>query len=94
MTDPADTEVTLLTIEVVSYLSRVPVRCIRRYETEGLIQAEQIHALEGRRERLYSVSTVHLVRRIHSYERVGVNLAGIEIILRLLEQLAHERYGS
>jgi DNA-binding transcriptional MerR regulator len=76
---------TYLSLRAVARLSGVPASRVRRYDAEGLIWSDCV--IEGAGGgRLYTTSVVRLVRRIHSYERVGVNLAGIEVILRLLEQ--------
>lgn len=78
---------TYLSPRAVARLGGVTPRRLRRYEEEGLIVAERV--IQGEREeRLYAMSVVHRVRRIRSYESIGVNLAGIEVILRLLEQQA------
>ncbi len=74
-----------LPLRAVARLGGVTPSRVRRYEAQGLIVAD--HVIEGDGgERLYEVSVVHLVRRIRSYEVIGVNLPGIEVILRLLEQ--------
>lgn len=74
-----------LSLRAVSRLSGVPAARVRRYEAEGLIWEDRVIIGPGG-ERLYETSVVHLVRRIRSYEEIGVNLAGVEVILRLLEQ--------
>jgi DNA-binding transcriptional MerR regulator len=74
-----------LSLQAVARLSGVPPSRVRRYDAEGLIWSDSVIDAGGGR-RLYATSVVRLVRRIHSYERIGVNLAGIEVILRLLEQ--------
>jgi DNA-binding transcriptional MerR regulator len=77
---------TFLTLEAVSRLSGVPLQRIRRYESEGLIVAD--HRFDDEYgEPLYEVSVVHRIRRIRSYEAIGVNLPGVDVILRLLDQL-------
>jgi DNA-binding transcriptional MerR regulator len=76
---------TYLSLRAVARLGGVTPQRLRRYEAEGLIAADRV--IEGEREeRLYQMAVVHRVRRIRSYESIGVNLAGIEVILRLLEQ--------
>lgn len=82
----ADTRVraSYLSLRAVARLSGVSPTRVRRYDSEGLIWSDRvIERADG--ERLYEASVVYLVRRIHSYERLGVNFAGIEIILRLLQ---------
>ena len=79
------TRASYLNQRAVARLGGVTPQRLRRYEEEGLIVGETI--LRGdREERLYQMTVVHRVRRIRSYEAIGVNLAGIEVILRLLEQ--------
>jgi DNA-binding transcriptional MerR regulator len=79
-----------LSLHAVARLSGVSAGRVRRYDERGLIWSEHVIDAEGGR-RLYDTSVVRLVRRIHSYERIGVNLAGIEVILRLLEQRGRRR---
>ena len=76
---------TYLPLRAVARLGGVTPSRIRRYEAEGLIVSDQVIVGE-RGERLYETSVVTLVRRIRSYEAVGVNLPGIELILRLLQR--------
>jgi DNA-binding transcriptional MerR regulator len=45
----------------------------------------------GRTIALYARSQVAVVRRIYSYQQLGVNLPGIEMLLRLQEHLAQRR---
>ena len=74
-----------LPLRTVARLGGVTPSRVRRYEAEGLIVADRV--IEGDNgERLYEISVIRLVRRIRSYEEIGVNLPGIEVILRLLEQ--------
>jgi len=83
-------QATYLPLRTVARLGGVTPSRVRRYEAEGLIVADRV--IEGAGgERLYEVSVVRLVRRIRSYEVIGVNLPGIEVILRLLEQQAKKR---
>lgn len=79
-----------LSLRAVARLSGVPAARVRRYTEEGLIWEDRVLRVEGG-ERLYDTSVVRLVRRIRSYEEIGVNLAGIEVILRLLEQRPRRR---
>ena len=79
------TRATYLSQRAVARLGGVSPQRLRRYEEEGLIVAERVLHGESE-ERLYQMTVVHRVRRIRSYETLGVNLAGIEVILRLLEQ--------
>jgi MerR family transcriptional regulator/heat shock protein HspR len=56
---------------------------LRRYERAGLIRPT-VHG----RARLYSAAQLAEVRRIRRlHEVLGINLAGIDVILRLLRQI-------
>ncbi len=82
---------TLLTLRALARLAGVPAARIRRYEAAGLVVAERVRDQSGRTIVLYARSQVALVRRIYSYQELGVNLPGIEMLLRLQEQLARRR---
>jgi DNA-binding transcriptional MerR regulator len=85
---------TYMSLEAIARVSGVSVQRLRRYESEGLIVSDRLIEDDGGR-RLYEVSVVQRVRRIRSYEVLGVNLPGVEVILRLLDRLeggrAHRR---
>lgn len=72
-------------LEVVARLSGLSPSCVRRLERVGLIRpARQIGA-----DALYGEREVIRLRRIRRLTRhLGVNLAGVAIILRLTEELA------
>lgn len=56
---------------------------LRMYERLGLIEPKRVG-----KNRLYSDRDIERVRRIQEYTQVmGVNLAGVEIILNLLERM-------
>jgi len=55
-----------------------------RYETLGLVQAVQEGSLEG-----YEPAQVRRLWTIVSFQRdLGINLAGVEVILRLFDHLS------
>lgn len=56
---------------------------LRMYERTGLIVPERTSG----NARLYSEADLDRVRRVQSYTAMGVNLAGIEIIFRLLSRM-------
>ncbi len=85
MSRPQRPSGTYLSLHAVTRLTGVTPQRLRRYEEEGLLLADHVIAAEGGR-RLYATTLVTRIRRIRSYEQIGVNLAGIEVILRLLEQ--------
>lgn len=75
-------------IGVASRLCGVHPQTLRQYERLGLIQPSRV----GQKNRLYSEADIERVRRIQRLtQEVGVNLAGVEIILRLLEDMQRMR---
>lgn len=57
---------------------------LRLYEREGLIEPDRTEA----GVRLYCDADIELLRRIQRFtQELGVNLAGVAIILRLLDQI-------
>ena len=71
--------------------TQMEVHLIRRLQTEGLVEGIMIHG-EERRYRAADITQLRRIRRLH--RDLGVNLAGIEIILRLtarVEALQRER---
>jgi MerR family transcriptional regulator/heat shock protein HspR len=63
---------------------------LRMYEREGLVKPKRVG-----RNRLYSDRDIERLRQIqHLTQDKGVNLAGVEIILDLLEQLEELRRKS
>lgn len=74
----------LYRISVVADMLSMHPQTLRLYERKGLIRPSRT---EGR-TRMYSAEDVEEVRRILRLSRdLGVNLAGIEIILRLRRQM-------
>lgn len=75
-------------IGVASKLCGVHPQTLRQYERLGLLAPSRI----GSKNRLYSETDVLRVRRIQRLtQQLGVNLAGVEIILRLLDDLDEMR---
>ena len=71
-------------ISVVSKMLNIHPQTLRQYEREGLIKPSRT---EGKM-RLYSQSDIDRLKLILSLVRdLGVNLAGVEIILQLKEEL-------
>lgn len=64
--------------------SQVEVQMLRRLQTEGLIEGVAISG-EERRYREEDIAQLRRIRRLHS--DLGVNLAGIEVILHLFTRL-------
>jgi MerR family transcriptional regulator/heat shock protein HspR len=71
-------------ISVVARLVNLHPQTLRHYETLGLIVPERSQG----NIRLYSPRDIERLRKITRLtQELGVNLAGVEIILRLSEQL-------
>lgn len=70
-------------ISIVSEMLNLHPQTIRNYERMGLIRPARTDG----RMRLFSRQDVERVRKINSYTNMGVNLAGVEIILKLLDQI-------
>lgn len=76
----------LFLISVVAKQLDIHPQTLRQYEREGLVEPSRT---EGK-VRLYSQKDIDRVKLILNLTReMGVNLAGVEVILRLNEQLAH-----
>jgi MerR family transcriptional regulator/heat shock protein HspR len=72
-------------IGVAAELCGVHPQTLRQYERLGLVQP----ARAGAKNRLYSDADIERVRQIQRLtQQMGVNLAGVEIVLRLLDELA------
>lgn len=71
-------------IGTVAAMVQLHPQTIRYYESIGLISPRRVRG----RVRLYSERDVARLRQIVELTRLGVNLAGVEIILRLREQIA------
>jgi MerR family transcriptional regulator, heat shock protein HspR len=75
-------------IGVAAQLCGVHPQTLRQYERLGLV----VPARVGAKNRLYSESDIKRVRRIqHLTQDMGVNLAGVELILRLLDDMEDVR---
>ncbi|MCC7493946.1 MAG: MerR family transcriptional regulator [Fimbriimonadaceae bacterium] len=70
-------------ISVAAALVEAHPQTLRMYERTGLLQPQR----SGGNLRLYSERDLQRIRRIQSYTAMGVNLAGIEVIFRLLERI-------
>ncbi len=75
-------------IGVAAQLCNVHPQTLRQYERLGLV----IPSRAGAKNRLYSELDIMRVRRIQRLtQELGVNLAGVEIILRLLDDMEEMR---
>ena len=71
-------------ISVAARLVGVHAQTLRYYERVGLVAPSRS---EGKR-RLYSQRDIDRLRRIKALtEDMGVNLAGVEVVLRLMERI-------
>ena len=75
-------------IGVAARLCGVHPQTLRQYERLGLVLPSRV----GAKNRLYSESDIHRVQSIQRLtQQMGVNLAGVEIILRLLDNMDEMR---
>ncbi len=70
-------------ISVVSKMLNIHPQTIRHYERLGLLNP---HRTEGKM-RLYSQKDIERLEQICSFTHLGVNLAGVEVIVNLLEKM-------
>jgi MerR family transcriptional regulator/heat shock protein HspR len=71
-------------IGIASELCGIHPQTLRQYERLGLVVPSRV----GAKNRLYSESDILRVRRIQRLTQgMGVNLAGVEVILRLLDEM-------
>ena len=85
MTDVAHNEEPCFVISVVARMVEINVHTLRYYERVGLLTPSRS---QGHR-RLYSAREIERLRRIKTLVvDLGVNLAGVEVILRLTERMA------
>jgi len=79
-----DEQEPLLTIGMVAQMLDLHQQTLRKYEEEGLVSPDRTKG----GTRMYSRSDVERLRVIVSLSReLGVNLAGVEVIFRMREQL-------
>jgi MerR family transcriptional regulator, heat shock protein HspR len=75
-------------IGVAAQLCGVHPQTLRQYERLGLV----VPSRAGAKNRLYSEADIRRVRRIQRLtQEMGVNLAGVELILRLLDEMEEMR---
>jgi len=80
----ADRETPLYMISVVAELLGIHPQTLRLYEREGYVRPRRTRG----GTRLYSESDVDAVRRIlHLTRDLGVNLAGVEVVLEMRRKL-------
>jgi MerR family transcriptional regulator/heat shock protein HspR len=75
------------TISVAARILKTHPQTLRLYEKEGLIRPKRARESEHS-PRLYSQSDIETIRRIqHLTQEMGVNLAGVEVIFKLLSEV-------
>ena len=75
-------------ISVAARLCGVHPQTLRTYERQGLIVPARVND----KNRMYSEADVRRVRQIQRLTQdLGVNLAGVEVIMRLLDQMEDMR---
>lgn len=78
-----DREEPVYMIGVVVELTKMHAQTIRLYEKLGLVLPQR-----RSKNRLYSEADVERLRQIRRFTQdMGVNLAGVEVILKLLERM-------
>ena len=71
-------------ISVAARLVGVQTQTLRYYERLGLVRPDRTRG----NQRIYSRGDVERVRRIRSMmDDLGVNLAGVEVVIKLLDRL-------
>jgi chaperone modulatory protein CbpM len=77
------------TIEALADLTRVPRRLIVLYQRHGLVVPAS-KSPDG--DWYFDDQTIQVVRRIEYFRRTcGVNLAGVKLIMNLMDQVEHLR---
>lgn len=75
-------------IGVAAELCGVHPQTLRQYERLGLIKPARV----GSRNRLFSEHDIDRIRRIQRLTKdLGVNLAGVEVVLKLLDEMEELR---
>lgn len=83
-----DRDEPLYAIGVAARLCDVHPQTLRMYERVGLIKPRRVSS----KNRMYSDADIERLRQIQRLTReMGVNLAGVDVVLRLLEQMEDMR---
>lgn len=90
-TESAPGGVEMYHISIVAEMVTTHPQTLRMYERMGLVSPQRTR----NNVRLYSARDVERVRRIqHLTQDLGVNLAGVEVVFKLLEELERARAES
>lgn len=72
-------------LESAAHLAGLPARRVRRYVQVGLIRPARVEGMTD----LFGQAELARLRRIRRLvDDLGINLAGIEVVLRLVDELA------
>lgn len=75
-------------LETICEELKLTPQTVRRYERRGLIRIKWIQSSDGRERAVFRLREVRRLRRICLLTTdLRVNLAGVEVILRLLDRL-------
>ena len=78
------TDESFFAISIVSRMTGLHSQTLRYYERAGLIEPSRSKG----NIRLYSVSDVDKIKQVKTLiDELGVNLAGVEVILRMIERV-------
>ena len=81
---PVDRNEPIYVISVAAKLCELHPQTLRMYERIGLIRPARV----SRKNRMYSEADIERLRQIQRLTQdMGVNLAGVEVILDLLEKM-------
>jgi MerR family transcriptional regulator/heat shock protein HspR len=82
--DMLDYDEPCFVISVAARMIGVRTQTLRYYERQGLIEPQRT----GGRQRIFSRRDVDRIRRIRHYmDEWGVNLAGVEVVLKLMDRV-------
>ena len=83
-----DNEEPVYMISIAARLCEMHPQTLRLYERAGLIKPHRVSL----KNRMYSDADIERLRQIQRLtHELGVNLAGVEVILRLLDQMEQMR---
>jgi MerR family transcriptional regulator/heat shock protein HspR len=84
-TQPWDDDEPCFVISVAARMIQVHTQTLRYYEREGLLEPARSRG----NIRLYSQRDIERLRRIKTLtEELGINLAGVQVVLRMMERMA------
>ncbi len=82
--DPRDPHEPLYMISIAAQLTGLHPQTVRLYEKLGLVSPRRVN----NKNRLYCEADIERLQKIRRFtQEMGVNLAGVEIILDLLQKL-------